>query len=96
MRVFNRCWAEDAKTKWPLCSLTAVCTFLVFRWEELISLANEREELLQGAKQVHKFVRDASETNDRMNEKVSKIFLPEKEIEVTRSSSRQNYFLPTD
>lgn len=42
----------------------------VFRWGELISLANEREELLKDAKQVHKFVRDASETNDRMNEKV--------------------------
>ena len=41
------------------------------RWEELISLSNERDQLLKGAEQVHKFVRDASDTNDRMNEKVS-------------------------
>ena len=33
-------------------------------------MAKEREQLLKGAKEVHKFVRDASETNDRMNEKV--------------------------
>lgn len=36
-----------------------------------MSLAKEREQLLKGAEQVHEFVRDASETNDRMNEKVS-------------------------
>ena len=42
-----------------------------FRWEELISLTKQRKQLLKGAEQVHKFVRDASETNDRMNEKVS-------------------------
>lgn len=49
------------------------CKFDVFfsRWDELISLAKERDQLLKGAEQVHKFVRDASETNDRMNEKVS-------------------------
>ena len=41
-----------------------------FRWEELISLTKQRKELLHGAEQVHKFIRDASETNDRMNEKV--------------------------
>ena len=43
----------------------------MYRWEELISLSNERDQLLKGAEQVHKFVRDASDTNDRMNEKVS-------------------------
>ena len=42
----------------------------MFRWEELILLTKQRKELLNGAEQVHKFVRDASETNDRMNEKV--------------------------
>ena len=42
----------------------------VCRWEELISLTKQRKQLLKGAEQVHKFVRDASETNDRMNEKV--------------------------
>ena len=41
------------------------------RWEELMSLTKERDQKLKGAEQVHKFVRDASETNDRMNEKVS-------------------------
>ena len=41
-----------------------------FRWEELISLTRQRKGLLNGAEQVHKFIRDASETNDRMNEKV--------------------------
>ena len=40
------------------------------RWEELNSLADQRRRLLAGAEQVHKFVRDAAETNDRMNEKV--------------------------
>ena len=45
--------------------LVSVC-----RWEELISLTKQRKQLLKGAEQVHKFVRDASETNDRMNEKV--------------------------
>lgn len=35
-------------------------------------LTNERKQLLEGAEQVHKFVLDASETNDRMNEKVCK------------------------
>ncbi|CAI8040975.1 Spectrin alpha chain, non-erythrocytic 1 [Geodia barretti] len=39
------------------------------RWEELNSLAEERRKLLAGAEQVHRFVRDAVETNDRMNEK---------------------------
>ena len=34
------------------------------------SLAEERRRLLAGAEQVHRFVRDAVETNDRMNEKV--------------------------
>ena len=42
----------------------------VYRWEELNSLAEQRGRLLSGAEQVHKFVRDATETNDRMNEKV--------------------------
>ena len=42
----------------------------VYRWEELNSLADQRRRLLAGAEQVHKFVRDAAETNDRMNEKV--------------------------
>ena len=42
----------------------------VCRWEELNSLADQRRRLLAGAEQVHKFVRDAAETNDRMNEKV--------------------------
>lgn len=41
------------------------------RWQELVALTGERKELLKGAEQVHKFIRDASETNDRMNEKVS-------------------------
>ena len=45
-----------------------------FRWEELISLTKQRKELLNGAEQVHKFIRDASETNDRMNEKVCYTF----------------------
>lgn len=45
-----------------------------FRWEELISLTKQRKELLSGAEQVHKFIRDASETNDRMNEKVDYLF----------------------
>ena len=44
-----------------------VCTC---RWEELNLLAEQRGKLLSGAEQVHKFVRDAAETNDRMNEKV--------------------------
>ena len=35
-----------------------------------MALTGERKELLKGAEQVHKFIRDASETNDRMNEKV--------------------------
>ena len=43
------------------------------RWEELNSLAEQRRKLLRGAEQVHKFVRDAAETNDRMNEKASLI-----------------------
>ena len=42
----------------------------VCRWEELNSLAEQRRQLLAGAEQVHRFVRDAFETNDRMNEKV--------------------------
>ncbi len=41
------------------------------KWAELNSLVNERRESLKGAEQVHKFVRDASETNERMSEKVS-------------------------
>ena len=44
---------------------------LLCRWEELNSLAEQRRRLLRGAEQVHKFVRDAAETNDRMNEKAS-------------------------
>ena len=40
------------------------------RWQELIRLTEERKRMLKGAEQVHRFVRDASETNDRMNEKV--------------------------
>ena len=40
------------------------------KWEELNGLVEERKDLLKGAEQVHKFVRDASETNDRMNDKV--------------------------
>lgn len=40
------------------------------RWQELIRLTDERKRMLKGAEQVHRFVRDASETNDRMNEKV--------------------------
>ena len=47
-----------------------VLIFRSFRWEELVSLTDERKRLLKGAEQVHKFVRDASETNDHMNEKV--------------------------
>ena len=43
----------------------------ICRWEELNSLAEQRRRLLRGAEQVHKFVRDATETNDRMNEKAS-------------------------
>jgi spectrin beta len=42
---------------------------LNIRWEELNSLAEQRRRLLAGAEQVHRFVRDATETNDRMNEK---------------------------
>ena len=42
----------------------------VCRWLKLTSLAEQRRNLLRGAEQVHKFVRDASETNDRMTEKV--------------------------
>ena len=34
-------------------------------------MTKQRKQMLKGAEQVHKFVRDASETNDRMNEKVS-------------------------
>ena len=45
------------------------CCF-ISRWQELVSLADERKRLLKGAEQVHKFIRDVSETNDRMNEKV--------------------------
>lgn len=45
-------------------------TVRFLRWEELILLTKQRKELLNGAEQVHKFIRDASETNDRMNEKV--------------------------
>ena len=40
------------------------------RWQELVTLTEERKKMLKGAEQVHRFVRDASETNDRMNEKV--------------------------
>ena len=40
------------------------------KWAELNGLVEERKGLLKGAEQVHKFVRDASETNDRMNDKV--------------------------
>ena len=49
-----------------------VCCMYIYvcRWEELNSLADQRRRLLAGAEQVHKFVRDAAETNDRMNEKV--------------------------
>jgi len=42
-----------------------------YRWQELVTLTEERKKMLKGAEQVHRFVRDASETNDRMNEKVS-------------------------
>lgn len=45
------------------------------KWAELNGLVEERKDLLRGAEQVHKFVRDASETNDRMNEKVPYISL---------------------
>ena len=50
-----------------VCVCTCIC---VCRWEELNSLAEQRRQLLAGAEQVHRFVRDAFETNDRMNEKV--------------------------
>ena len=43
------------------------------RWQELIRLTDERKRMLKGAEQVHRFVRDASETNDRMNEKVRQL-----------------------
>ncbi len=43
------------------------------KWAELNALVNERRESLKGAEQVHKFVRDASETNERMSEKVSEV-----------------------
>ena len=51
-------------------ALLKVPLVLLYRWEELNSLAEERRKLLAGAEQVHRFVRDAVETNDRMNEKV--------------------------
>ena len=51
-------------------ALWKVPLVLLYRWEELNSLAEERRKLLAGAEQVHRFVRDAVETNDRMNEKV--------------------------
>ena len=51
-----------------------MCFLFVFihtcRWKELNSLAQQRGRLLSGAEQVHKFVRDATETNDRVDEKV--------------------------
>ena len=47
-----------------------LCYFCLSRWEELNSLVEQRRCLLAGAEQVHRFVRDAVETNDRMNEKV--------------------------
>ena len=36
------------------------------------TLADQRRRLLAGAEQVDQFVRDASETNDPMNEKVGR------------------------
>lgn len=54
----------------------SVCVFAcvyVCRWEELNSLAEQRRKLLAGAEQVHRFIRDAIETNDRMNEKVQHV-----------------------
>jgi len=50
-------------------------TVFLFRWEELISSAQERKQLLEEAEQVHKFVLDATETNDHMNEKVCPRYL---------------------
>ena len=44
--------------------------FCLCRWEELVTLVNQRDALLKAAEEVHKFITDASETNDRMNEKV--------------------------
>lgn len=44
--------------------------FGLCRWEELVTLVNQRDALLKAAEEVHKFITDASETNDRMNEKV--------------------------
>ena len=44
--------------------------FDLCRWEELVTLVNQRDGLLKAAEEVHKFITDASETNDRMNEKV--------------------------
>lgn len=51
-------------------TLICLLPLCVHRWEELNSLAEQRRKLLAGAEQVHRFVRDAVETNDRMNEKV--------------------------
>ena len=51
-------------------TLVCLCVCVCDRWEELNSLADQRRRLLAGAEQVHRFVRDAVETNDRMNEKV--------------------------
>lgn len=50
-----------------LCICMCVC---VCRWEELNSLSEQRRKLLAGAEQVHRFIRDAIETNERMSEKV--------------------------
>lgn len=68
---FKNCSIEQRiglqETKWSCitCIIIMHC-----RWQELIRLTDERKRMLKGAEQVHRFVRDASETNDRMNEKV--------------------------
>ena len=41
----------------------------MLRWKELVQLVRERKEHLAGAEMVHSFVSEATDTNDRMNEK---------------------------
>ena len=54
------------------CSLTFIVNVYIYvqcRWEELNALVEQRRRLLVGAEQVHRFVRDVGETNDRMSDK---------------------------
>ena len=42
----------------------------VCRWKELVKITEERKELLAGASKVHKFIREADDTKDRISDKV--------------------------